>query len=171
GTLTYARATGDPSAFGTASNPFSPSTMRPSISGRIFWDSLFSGAILSRALCSRGLLWGLVAYQATMILSALFHVFTCHSKSLSESCLSLDLLGISVCLLATYLSGIYYAFYCDTYWRNFYLLSVGGISVLAVAAQLWPKITQEEYTVYRQRWRQTSTTQIYKILEDGFEND
>nr|XP_040570507.1 progestin and adipoQ receptor family member 3-like [Lepeophtheirus salmonis] len=91
----------------------------------------------------------IVSYQATMILSALFHVFSCHSKSVSQNCLSLDLLGISLCLLSTYLSGIYYAFYCDLFWRNFYLTTVGGIFIIASAAQLWPKITQDEYAFYR----------------------
>ncbi len=53
----------------------------------------------------------LVCYQACMILSSLFHTFTCHSQRVSERCLSLDLVGITLALLATYLSGIYYAFW------------------------------------------------------------
>ncbi len=46
-----------------------------------------------------------------MILSSLYHTFSCHSVELSHRCLSLDLLGITLALLATYLSGIYYAFW------------------------------------------------------------
>ncbi len=73
-----------------------------------------------------------------MILSSLFHTFTCHSKAVSERCLSLDLVGVSLALLATYLSGIYYAFWCQPEWRDFYLYTVVAITLVAAAAQLWP---------------------------------
>ncbi len=53
----------------------------------------------------------LVCYQLCMIMSSLFHTFTCHSQQVSQRCLSLDLGGITLALLATYLSGIYYAFW------------------------------------------------------------
>lgn len=91
----------------------------------------------------------IICYQATMILSALFHTFTCHSKKVSESCLSLDLMGITLGLLATYLSGIYYAFYCHDWWRDFYLTTVGSIFLLASAVQMWPKFAAEEFALLR----------------------
>ena len=46
--------------------------------------------------------------QACMFLSSVYHTFCCHSRTVSEKCLSLDLAGITLALLATYLSGVYY---------------------------------------------------------------
>ena len=65
-----------------------------------------------------------------MILSSLYHTFTCHSPKWSGTCLTLDLIGIIMAILATYLSGIYYAFWCEPYWRDFYLTTVGGFFII-----------------------------------------
>ena len=74
-----------------------------------------------------------------MVLSSLYHTFECHaSNKVAETCFSLDILGITVGLMATYLSGLYYAFYCEPNWRDFYLLTVGGIFVLATSIQFIP---------------------------------
>jgi len=69
----------------------------------------------------------ITCYQACMILSAVFHTFTAHSKEVSETCLFLDLAGIAASITASYVSGIYYAFFCYPAWRNFYLITVGMI--------------------------------------------
>jgi predicted membrane channel-forming protein YqfA (hemolysin III family) len=91
----------------------------------------------------------LFCYQACMFLSSLFHTFTCHSQHVSEKCLSLDLAGITLALLASYLSGIYYAFWCHPETRDFYLLTVGGIFVIAAGFQLSPKFSKDEYAHLR----------------------
>ncbi len=91
----------------------------------------------------------LVCYQACMVLSSVFHTFTCHSQRVSERCLSLDLVGITLALLATYLSGIYYAFWCQPSWRDFHLAMVGGIFLLAAGMQLSPKFAVDEYAAIR----------------------
>lgn len=91
----------------------------------------------------------IICYQATMVLSSLYHTFTCHSHAWSDACMSLDLLGITLALLATYLSGIYYAFWCMPYWRDFYLLTVGGIFFVAAGAQVIPRFGSEENAKYR----------------------
>ena len=72
----------------------------------------------------------LIFFQACMILSSLYHTFTCHSPKWSGTCLTLDLIGIIMAILATYLSGIYYAFWCEPYWRDFYLTTVGGFFII-----------------------------------------
>jgi len=87
----------------------------------------------------------LVCYQACMILSSLFHTFTCHSEHVSQRCLCLDLAGISLAVLASYLSGVYYAFWCNPGWRDFYLLTVAGMFLVAAGAQLHPKFSSEAY--------------------------
>ena len=88
-------------------------------------------------------------FQACMILSSLYHTFTCHSQQWSENCLTLDLIGITMALLATYLSGIYYAFWCAPFWRDFYLTTVGGLFILATMAQFFPGFADEKNSHYR----------------------
>lgn len=55
--------------------------------------------------------------------------------------------------MATYLSGLYYAFYCEPSWRDFYLLTVGGIFVLATSIQFIPAKclfeSEEQQTKFR----------------------
>ena len=84
-----------------------------------------------------------------MILSSLYHTFTCHSQQWSENCLTLDLIGITMALLATYLSGIYYAFWCEPFWRDFYLTTVGGLFIVATMAQFFPGFGDDKYSNYR----------------------
>jgi len=91
----------------------------------------------------------IICYQACMILSSLYHTFTCHSQQWSENCLTLDLIGITMALLATYLSGIYYAFWCAPFWRDFYLTTVGGLFILATMAQFFPGFADEKNSHYR----------------------
>ena len=79
-----------------------------------------------------------------MVLSSFYHTFSCHSPKVSENCLSLDLLGITMGLLATYLSGIYYAFWCTPFWRDFYLSTVGGLFIIATLAQFIPGFGDEK---------------------------
>lgn len=94
----------------------------------------------------------LICYQATMVLSSLYHTFSCHaSDSFMYACLSLDILGITLGLMGTFLSGIYYAFWCDPGWRDFYLLTVGGLFLAATALQLAPErySTHPKYATVR----------------------
>lgn len=91
----------------------------------------------------------IICYQACMILSSLYHTFTCHSPQWSGTCLTLDLIGIIMALLATYLSGIYYAFWCEPYWRDFYLTTVGGFFIVATMAQFIPKFGDEKNANFR----------------------
>ena len=80
-----------------------------------------------------------------MVLSSLYHTFACHSPKVSINCLTLDLMGITMGLLATYLSGIYYAFWCQPFWRDFYLITVGGLFIVATAAQCIPGFGEDKY--------------------------
>ncbi|XP_052122572.1 progestin and adipoQ receptor family member 3 isoform X1 [Frankliniella occidentalis] len=74
----------------------------------------------------------LVCFQACMILSSLYHTFSCKSEQVYDCFLTYDLFGISLSLLAIYMSGIYYAFWCHRTWQTFYLTSVGLIFGLAM---------------------------------------
>ncbi len=63
--------------------------------------------------------------------------------------LSIFQLGITLALLATYLSGIYYAFWCHPVARDFYLVTVGALFLLATAIQFVPNLASEKYSKYR----------------------
>ncbi|CAL8072943.1 unnamed protein product [Orchesella dallaii] len=71
----------------------------------------------------------LICFQACMILSAAYHVFCCCSEKSYRQWLTADLLGVSLSLVAIYISGIYFAFSCVPFWLNFYLSTVAGIFV------------------------------------------
>jgi predicted membrane channel-forming protein YqfA (hemolysin III family) len=69
------------------------------------------------------------------MMSAVYHTFNCHSRNVSEKCLSLDIAGITLSFLATYISGIYFMFFCLPDWRDFHLITVCGIFALAATIQ------------------------------------
>jgi len=71
-------------------------------------------------------------YQACMLLSAFFHTFNSHSQEASEFCLMLDLGGIACSITASYISGIYYAFWCHPGWQQFYMLTVLGFILVGL---------------------------------------
>ena len=60
-------------------------------------------------------------------------------------------LGITLALLATYLSGIYYAFWCHPVARDFYLVTVGALFLLATTIQFVPSLASEKFAKYRVR--------------------
>jgi len=79
-----------------------------------------------------------------MLLSSLYHIFCCHSEQFYRRWLSADLLGVSLSLLAIYISGIYYAFSCVPFWLNFYLVTVGAIFATAIGMQILPMLSKQE---------------------------
>jgi len=74
-------------------------------------------------------------YQLCMIMSAVFHTFTSHSQEASEFCLLMDLAGIGASITASYISGIYYVFWCSPSWCTFYLATVGGFILFGALAR------------------------------------
>lgn len=81
----------------------------------------------------------LVCFQLCMILSSIYHTFSCRSAKDYECFLAYDLFGIALSLLAIYISGVYYAFWCQTELRNFYTVTVAAIFIAAMILQI-PKL-------------------------------
>lgn len=71
-----------------------------------------------------------------MLLSAIYHTFSCKSEHHCDYFLSFDLFGIALSLLAIYISGIYYAFWCEQHLQNFYLSTITFIFVMAMVLQI-----------------------------------
>ncbi|XP_050313221.1 progestin and adipoQ receptor family member 3 [Anthonomus grandis grandis] len=78
----------------------------------------------------------LMFFQACMALSAIYHTFCCRSEEDCLYFLSYDLFGIALSLYGIYVSGIYYAFWCDQFLQNFYLITVTVIFVIAMVLQI-----------------------------------
>lgn len=55
----------------------------------------------------------IVCFQVCMVMSSVYHTFSCRSEKDYDCFLSLDLFGIALSLIAIYISGIYYAFWCQ----------------------------------------------------------
>nr|CAD7401670.1 unnamed protein product [Timema cristinae] len=78
----------------------------------------------------------LVCFQVCMVLSSLYHTFSCRSEKDYMCFLSFDLFGIALSLLAIYMSGVYYAFWCHKEWQSFYLVTVLIIFMFAMVLQV-----------------------------------
>ncbi|XP_044742305.1 progestin and adipoQ receptor family member 3 isoform X2 [Chrysoperla carnea] len=86
-------------------------------------DKLLVGAIL-------------ICFQICMILSAMYHTFSCKSEHDFNCLLTFDLFGIAISLLSIYVSGIYYAFWCNRDAQYFYMISVSLIFIFALSLQV-----------------------------------
>lgn len=78
----------------------------------------------------------LICFQATLLFSSLYHTFCCRSAKHYVSFLSFDLFGIACSILAIYICGIVYAFWCRESLRNFYVITVVIMFVVAIILQL-----------------------------------
>ncbi|KAL6097094.1 paqr3 [Pungitius sinensis] len=95
---------------------------------------------------------GLFCFQVCMLCSVGYHLFSCHrSETTCRRWLSLDYAGISVGILGCYVPGIFYAFYCNGFWRQVYLLTVLSLILAVFCAQVHPHYLSNE-------WRRIRTT-------------
>ncbi|XP_070171700.1 progestin and adipoQ receptor family member 3 isoform X1 [Polyergus mexicanus] len=78
----------------------------------------------------------LLCFQICMILSSVYHTFSCRSEKDYWCFLSFDLFGIALSMLSIYLSGVYYAFWCHKELQWFYLITVFAIFIFAMILQI-----------------------------------
>lgn len=82
---------------------------------------------------------GLFCYQVCMLCSVGYHLFCCHrSEKTSRRWMALDYAGISIGTLGCYVPGVFYAFYCNNYWRQIYLVMVLAMTLGVFFAQIHP---------------------------------
>ncbi|KAK0135479.1 Progestin and adipoQ receptor family member 3 [Merluccius polli] len=78
-------------------------------------------------------------FQLCMLCSVGYHVFCCHrSEKTSRRWMALDYAGMSIGILGCYVPGVFYAFYCNNYWRQVYLLAVLALMLAVFFAQIHP---------------------------------
>ncbi|XP_034085129.1 progestin and adipoQ receptor family member 3-like [Gymnodraco acuticeps] len=89
---------------------------------------------------------GLFCFQVCMLCSVGYHLFSCHrSEKTCRRWLSLDYAGISVGILGCYVPGIFYAFYCNAFWRQLYLLTVLSLILAVFCAQVHPRYLSNDW--------------------------
>ncbi|KAK7895581.1 hypothetical protein WMY93_020906 [Mugilogobius chulae] len=89
---------------------------------------------------------GLFCFQVCMLCSVGYHLFSCHrSEKTCRRWLSLDYAGISVGILGCYVPGIFYAFYCDAFWRQVYLVTVLSLILAVFCAQVHPRYLSNDW--------------------------
>lgn len=82
---------------------------------------------------------GLFCFQVCMLCSVGYHLFCCHrSEKTSRRWMALDYAGISIGTLGCYVPGVFYAFYCNNYWRQVYLVMVLAMTLAEFFAQIHP---------------------------------
>ncbi|XP_037824377.1 progestin and adipoQ receptor family member 3 isoform X1 [Lucilia sericata] len=81
----------------------------------------------------------LICFCLCMLLSSIYHIFSCKSEEHYELFLSVDYLGISLSLVAIYISSMYYAFWCFNNLRIIYSVIALGMFGLAMIVQI-PKL-------------------------------
>ena len=80
--------------------------------------------------------------------SCVYHLFNAHyNEKIAMRMLLLDLLGIAVLIVASFIPMIYFAFACLPFWRTVYLTMIG---VLGTAGILAPFVNLDErFAIYR----------------------
>ncbi|XP_026703872.1 progestin and adipoQ receptor family member 3 isoform X1 [Athene cunicularia] len=81
-----------------------------------------------------------------MLCSVGYHLFCCHrSEKTSRRWMALDYAGISIGILGCYVSGVFYAFYCNNYWRQVYLITVLAMILAVFFAQIHPSYLTQQW--------------------------
>ncbi|XP_029484389.1 progestin and adipoQ receptor family member 3b isoform X2 [Oncorhynchus nerka] len=89
---------------------------------------------------------GLFCFQVCMLCSVGYHLFSCHrSEKTCHRWLALDYAGISVGILGCYIPGVFYAFYCNIFWRQVYLVIVLALILAIFSAQIHPHYHSKEW--------------------------
>ncbi|XP_061589428.1 progestin and adipoQ receptor family member 3-like [Cololabis saira] len=93
---------------------------------------------------------GLFCFQVCMLCSVGYHLFSCHrSEKTCRRWLALDYAGISVGILGCYVPGIFYAFYCNAFWRQVYLVIVLSLILAVFCAQVHPNYLSSDWKLIR----------------------
>ncbi|KAI9492618.1 hemolysin-III related-domain-containing protein [Zychaea mexicana] len=84
--------------------------------------------------------------------SCVYHIFACHSKSVSVACNSIDYLGIIFNNIGSWLLVYHYYFYCEPHLQTFYIFTYLVVCGTAAAMLVIPRFQAEEYM-----WMRTIT--------------
>ncbi|XP_041109295.1 progestin and adipoQ receptor family member 3-like isoform X2 [Polyodon spathula] len=89
---------------------------------------------------------GLFCFQVCMLCSVGYHLFCCHrSEKTSRRWMALDYASISIGILGCYVPGVFYAFYCNDYWQQVYLITVLAMILAVFFAQIHPHYLTQQW--------------------------
>ncbi|XP_072448318.1 progestin and adipoQ receptor family member 3a isoform X1 [Chiloscyllium punctatum] len=91
----------------------------------------------------------LFCFQVCMLCSVGYHLFCCHrSEKANRRWMALDYAGIAIGILGCYVPAVFYAFYCNEYWRQVYLIMVLAMILAVFFAQIHPYyLTKQWYSL------------------------
>jgi len=98
---------------------------------KLVFGTFFSGAIIC------------------LVCSTLFHIFYCHSPSVSKLFNKIDYCGISVLTMGSFVPWLYYAFYCEALPKVVYLILIGILGSACIVVSLWDKFSEPEFRIIR----------------------
>ncbi|XP_021277733.1 heptahelical transmembrane protein 2 [Herrania umbratica] len=84
-----------------------------------------------------------------LVCSSVSHLFACHSRRFNLFFWRLDYAGISLMIVCSFFAPIYYAFYCHTYSRLFYLTFITVLGILAIITLLAPALSAPRFRSFR----------------------
>ncbi|CAD8100957.1 unnamed protein product [Paramecium sonneborni] len=93
--------------------------------------------------------WPIVVFLVSGLMcmsgSALFHLFYQMSEAANKYLMRVDYGGISLLILGSCFPPFYYGFYCDTFLRYFYLVTVGSACLAAYIVSIFDFIHTEKW--------------------------
>ncbi|XP_043707988.1 heptahelical transmembrane protein 2 [Telopea speciosissima] len=87
--------------------------------------------------------------MACLVCSSLSHLLACHSRRLNLFFWRLDYAGISIMIVSSFFTPIYYVFYCHPYTRLLYLSSITTLGVLVIITLLAPALSTPRFRPFR----------------------
>lgn len=86
-----------------------------------------------------------------LVCSSISHLLACHSRRFTLFFWRLDYAGISLMIVCSFFTPIYYAFYCHPFSRFFYLTSISTLGILAIITLLAPSLSSPRFRAFRAR--------------------
>lgn len=91
----------------------------------------------------------LAGAMCCLLFSSISHLLACHSRSMSLFFWRLDYTGISIMIVSSFFSPVYYAFYCQPFWQILYLTSITALGILAIITLLAPCLSCARFRNFR----------------------
>ncbi|KAJ4957539.1 hypothetical protein NE237_024650 [Protea cynaroides] len=87
--------------------------------------------------------------MACLVCSTISHLLACHSRRLNLFFWRLDYAGISIMIVTSFFTPIYYIFFCHPYTRLLYLSSITTLGILAIITLLAPALSAPRFRSFR----------------------
>eukprot|EP00878_Enallax_costatus_P015225 GHUV01015939.1.p1 GENE.GHUV01015939.1~~GHUV01015939.1.p1 ORF type:complete len:386 (+),score=106.03 GHUV01015939.1:469-1626(+) len=97
--------------------------------------------------------WPVYVYFAgamvCLLTSSVCHLLGCCQRHIAEMVWRFDYAGIAVLIVCSFVPAMYYAFLCEPWWRNFYMITTVSMGVAVVAMSLPSRFQARQYRAIR----------------------